>query len=405
LGILQVKVPWKHYMLHYTNDGYFTPAEFMWLAFSCTQSKHILDLEVLHAIEKETYLEIVVKGEVDLDISFYSRRGPSEASLLVASCKALLHSSKHYQSEKYGFVECRRSMLDHDSASSFFNKRVILKLLETSKVDNVESSHLEHLAIGENGKEALGSLLWEQRDRAERHPALSNLPWKPADIYAFLQPASILSFLESPIRPLRISFVKLMHANNHVLSFDQNLSVHVFSDSMNAKMQVLQTYVYAQDSSPIICISSLSSLLPVKTTTLKEHPSVLVAETAAISPLPAYQFPVSHLEQSLPTLSSVVTSPSSATSSLTLVTPRDSSIIEVLGQELGISQSNIMLDDVIEEIGVDSIMWHLLRDRLYAKNTCSCKWPVWKKGMTVKDLCDLGQSHADGICFLTPSGN
>ncbi|KAJ3899507.1 thiolase-like protein [Lentinula edodes] len=74
------------------------------------------------------------------------------------------------------------------------------------------------------------------------------------------------------------------------------------------------------------------------------------------------------------------------------------SVTQILSQELNVPEYSIKVDDLIEDVGVDSIMWLLLRDGIYSQRHCTCPWPEWRKGRTVQELCNLTEMHFQGAC-------
>ncbi|KAF8989024.1 hypothetical protein BDQ17DRAFT_1434733 [Cyathus striatus] len=58
---------------------------------------------------------------------------------------------------------------------------------------------------------------------------------------------------------------------------------------------------------------------------------------------------------------------------------------------------SIATEDMLEDLGVDSIMSLLIRDELSKATGKKLKWFIWKRGLTVQDLCSY-ILQASGSC-------
>ncbi|KAF9064547.1 hypothetical protein BDP27DRAFT_1425749 [Rhodocollybia butyracea] len=413
LGLLQVKDPWKHYIIHHTGTRHqLQHSDLVWLIFSCTQSMHIINLEFYDDIAPDMFLEMTVQScdTAESTLSFhcghYDSHTSSEARL-VARCQILNHEASRDN------VKPPRGVSTYQSTSSYLSKHIILRLLRHGGlVEN--STALESLAISHNGYEAVGRLEREEQEGAKGFHGFSNVSLTPVQMTSVFQAASILMALESgptvvQYLPQRIDSLQLMSKPEG----DQSLSAHLFLETRNGLPEVTQISVYSEDRLPILSMSGLhgpltkhNSELHIEANTWHDSRQAR-NDVTPISPASVTVSPTSTQaeEKEVPT-PELVPQPFKILDvkpepPVTLSIAVD--LISILAEELGVPKHTVRRGDLLEEVGVDSIMWLLLRDRVFSgTHTCSCKWPIWKRGRTVQDLSDLAQIHAGGVCLADP---
>jgi malonyl CoA-acyl carrier protein transacylase len=413
LGVLEVLDPWRQYRLQTKVPGPIHAGTFIWLALSCTKGKAIVDFTVIDPSAPGDFLTIVIGRENSKEwtVSFVKHQGEEgllESGVLTAKCNV---ESGYFISNAgtERVLQRSRTKLFNSPSSSFFGKAMSLKMLNAS-LDAAGGDHaLQSLTVSEDGEEAVSHVRWtmhqnpDMPDPTEHHRMfLSPVPFTPDQLRSLLQPACLTIFLSSGTISShgytigRLDFTEEFHKNlNPRIGGTQDLTVHVFLDISNdtPEPQVAgsQSYIYAQGSAALARVTGFKRspstlLLPTELPLRSSNASVSKGSTmiyqASHHSIPSP--PDSPTKEPLPLVQEVVAVNKDADDAN--LTP--GAMIEILSVELGVPAHSISDEDMLEDLGVDSIMSLLLRDQFSRLAGKKLKWFHWQRGLTVHDLSD-----------------
>ncbi|KAF8155546.1 hypothetical protein B0H34DRAFT_499631 [Crassisporium funariophilum] len=399
LGPLEILEPWRRYVLH-TKGQRLHPGAYLWLALSCTKgNSSVVDFHVTNPAAPGSFLTVLVgtPNPADCVVSFvrHSNEDSLENGVFIASCKVESGSFTVAAGTEKIFQRSRTKLLNNP-ASSFFSKAMATKML-TASMETIGDQTLESLTVSDDGEEAVGQIRWDSQENVTEpdRSFLSSVAFCPSQLRALLQPACLAMFLSSgAISPnaayavARLDFAKGFDKIPQS-SQKERLSVHVFLDmsvaSSEPQVESSQSYVYSQNGSALARVMGFrkSATFPLtKSLSLelndrsRNHAPVHIIHPFIPSP------PDSAIDEmeGLPDVPQIVEKDDA--------TLTESLITAVLAQELGIPAHGISAEDRLEDLGVDSIMSMLLRDQLSKLSSRRLKWFLWKRGLTVQDLCD-----------------
>jgi len=421
LGFLEVLNPWRHYRLQ-TGLGPIHPGTFSWLALSCTNGKAIVDLNVVDPAAPGNFLTILVEklNSEEWTASFVKHHGEGglESGVLIAKCNVESGYFTPNAGTERVFKRSRTKLLKSPS-SSFFGKAMSLKMLNASleSVGRLEGNYaLQGLTISEDGEEAVSEVRWNEDTNAPGHidhdrMFFSSVPFTPGQLRSLLQPACLAMFLSTgAVSPngaytvRRLDFTENFHKNPS-LGGARALTVHVFldisNDTQEPRVEGSQSYIYAQGSAALARVTGFkrppSAALPKELPSGLSNASVSKASTmiyeASHNSIPSPpDSPSDEKGKPLPPVEEVVVVVSKPTNEAKLTA---AGITEVLSMELGVPVHSISDEDMLEDLGVDSIMSLLLRDQFSKLAGKKLKWFHWQRGLTVHDLSDYALRALD----------
>ena len=429
LGFLEVLDPWRQYRLQTKVPGPIDPGSFIWLALSCTNGKTIVDFTVTDPSAAGDFLTIVVgrQNSEEWTVSFVKHQGEEgllENGVLTAKCNV----ESGYFTPNAGterVFQRSRTKLFNSPSSSFFGKAMSLKMLNAS-LETAGGDHahgLQGLTVSEDGEEAVSEIRWSKQqypdmDPTEHHQMfLSPVPFTPNQLRSLLQPACLTMFLSSGTVSSngytvgRLDFTEEFHKNPRIEG-TQDLTVHVFLDISNntlePQVEASQSYIYAQGGAALARVTGfkrspstppLSTELPLRLSNASVSKDSTVYQPSHHSiPSP----PDSPAKEPLPLVQDVVIPdvvipdvvvPDVIVPDVVVVNKHvddanltPATIIEILSVELGVPAHSISEEDMLEDLGVDSIMSLLLRDQFSKLAGKKLEWFHWQKGLTVHDL-------------------
>jgi malonyl CoA-acyl carrier protein transacylase len=413
LGFLEVLDPWRQYRLHIKLPGPIHPGAFIWLALSCTNGKAIVDFTVADPSAPGDFLTILIgtQNSGGLTVSFVKHQGEEglENGVLTAKCDVESGYFTSNAGTERVFQRSRTKLLNNPS-SSFFGKAMSLKMLNASLETAGGDYSLQGLTISEDGEEAVGEIRWSKHhypdapDSNEHHRTfLSPVPFTPDQLRSLLQPACLAMFLNSGTVSCngytvgRLDFTEEFHKYPRI-GGTRDLTVHVFLDVSNdtpePQVEGSQSYIYAHGSAALARVTGFKTSSESSTPRPMELPLGLSNTPMSKDSMMVYQAnhhsipspPDSPPEQKkpLPIVQEVVVVNNPADDAK--LTP--TTIIEILSIELGVPAHSISDEDMLEDLGVDSIMSLLLRDQFSKLAGKKLKWFHWQRGLTVHDLSD-----------------
>ena len=413
LGFLEVVDPWRQYRLHIKIPGPTHPGTFIWLALSCTNGKAIVDFTVADPSAPGDFLTILIgtRDSGKWTVSFVKHQGEGglESGVLTAKCNVESGYFTSNAGTERVFQRSRTKLLNNPS-SSFFGRSMSLKMLKVSLETAAGDYALQGLTVSEDGEEAVGEIRWnnhqnpEAPDPNEHHRTfLSPVPFTPDQLRSLLQPACLTMFLSSGTISSngytvgRLDFTEQFHKYPRI-GGTRDLTVHVFLDISNdthePQVEGSQSYIYAQGSVALARVtgfkrSSSTAPLPMELPLGSSNISMSKASTmmtyqASHHSIPSPPDSPFSKKKPLPVVEEVVVVNNPADDAT--LTP--AAIIETLSIELGVPAHSISDEDMLEDLGVDSIMSLLLRDQFSKLAGKKLEWFHWQRGLTVHDLSD-----------------
>jgi len=281
----------------------------------------------------------------------------------------------------------------NNPTSSFFSKAMVAKMLMAS-MDIVSSDQvLGSLTVSDDGVEAVGQIRWDNKDVVGNwhdDSFLSSVAFNPSQLRSLLQPACLAMFLSSGAASPnttyaidRLEFAKDFH-KNPIVNGVEGLYVHVFIDGSESQDVSSQSHVYSQNGSALACVTGFrKSATENPANTLDfQLPSHKPVISVPVNLTPSISSPESTVEDE--EVQAPVKEESKSDDDQKTLT--ESMITDVLSQELGVPEHNIYAKDKLEDLGVDSIMSLLLRDKLRQLSGRRVEWFHWKRGLSVQDL-------------------
>jgi malonyl CoA-acyl carrier protein transacylase/acyl carrier protein len=413
LGSLEVLDPWHQYRLQTKGPERLHPGSYMWLALSCAHGNAIADFKVTNPTAPGDFLTILIDmpNSDESTVSFIKHLGEDalESGVLVAKCTVEPGYFTASTGTERVFQRSRTKLLNSPS-SSFFGKALASKMLNTS-LETIGGDHaLDSLTVSEDGEEAVGKLRWQKRQSLDGpNPIdhdqmfLSPVPLTPAQLRSLLHPACLAMFLSSGTISPNAGYVigRLDFAERFIseprIGAVQDLTVHVFldvsTDTPEPHIEGSQSYIYSQGGAALARVTGFKkspSVAPLplmdlsfglSNSMMSNASTVVYQDTHYSMPSPPDSPPKK--KTPLPIIQEVSISKPANDTKLT-----SAAIIEVLSRELGVPVHGVSDDDMLEDLGVDSIMSLLLRDQFSKLAGKQVKWFLWQRGLTVRDLSD-----------------